>query len=149
MEPKISFTQLKLLLSFLLIIAIGKPSALFSQEIENISLRTYKQLAIPVPNPIDMTKISPGKTYQVTDPKFILQFYFDGKDIYGIIFKREKESSIFLHWCFFRSCEESPYDYKTKIAAALTPPYDQTFFEAKLPANLKYRFMGLQFYTVR
>lgn len=148
MEPEISFTKLKLLLSFLLILLIWKPSAPFSQEIENISLQTYSQLAIPVPNPVDMTKISPGKSYQVTNPKFILQFFFDGKDIYGIIIKREKERSIFLHWCLFRSCEESPYDYKFKIAAAFTPPYDQFFFSAKLPVNLKYRFQGLKFYTV-
>lgn len=149
MEPEISFTKPKLLLVFLLILFIWYPSAPFSQEIENISLKTYNQLAIPVPNPIDMTKISPGKSYQVTDPKFILQFFFDGKDIYGIILKREKESSIFLHWCLFRTCEESPYDYKLKIASAFTPPYDQYFFSAKLPANLKYRFQGLKFYTVR
>ena len=149
MEPKISFTKSKLLLSFLLILSIWYPSTPYSQEIENISLKTYSQLAIPVPNPVDMTKISPGKSYQVTDPKFILQFYYDGKDIYGIIIKREKESSIFLHWCLFRSCEESPYDYKFKIAAAFTPPYDQLFFSAKLPVNLKYRFQGLKFYTVR
>ena len=149
MEPEISFTKLKFLLSFLLILLIWKPSASFPQEIENISLNTYSQLAIPVPNPIDMTTISPGKSYQVTDPKFILQFFFDGKGIYGIIIKREKENSIFLHWCLFRSCEESRYDYKLKIASAFTPPYEQFFFSAKLLPKLQYRFQGLKFYTVK
>lgn len=148
MEPKIPFSKFKRILSFLLILIIWQPSILFSQEIENISLKTYGQLAIPVPNPIDMTKIFPGNSYQVTEPKFILQFYFNGKDIYGVILKRDKEVSIFLHWCFFRSCEESPYDIKTKIASALTPPYDQLFFSGHLPPKLNYNFKGLKLYTV-
>ena len=124
MENKKSFhfLQPRRYLSFLLIVFVFKPSTIFSSETENISLKTYSQLAIPVPNPMDMTKLSPGKSYQVTHPKFILQFFFDGKDIYGIIFKREKGNSIFIHWCFFRSCEESPYDYNLKIADASTPP---------------------------
>jgi hypothetical protein len=149
MQTEHSQVKFKLWLSFLLIFLILQPSRLFSQEIESISLKTYKQLSTPVPNHMDLTKISPGKGYQVTDPDFILQFYYDGNDIYGIILKRDKEVSIFMHWCFFRSCEESPYDIKLKIATAWTPPYDQTFFNAKLPAKLNYRFQGLEFYTVR
>ena len=136
-------------MSLLLIHFLWQPSATFSQEIESISLKTYKQLSIPVPSHMDLTKISPGKGYQVTDPWFILQFYFDGKDVYGVILKRDKEVSIFMQWCFFRSCEESPYNFKLKIATAGKPPYDQTFFNAKLPAKLNYRFQGLKFYTVR
>jgi hypothetical protein len=147
MEPEISFSKFKRWLSFLLTLFIWQPSATFSGEIENISLKTYKTLSTPVPNPMDMTKISPGNGYQVTDPKFILQFFFDGKDIYGIILKRDKEVSIYLHWCFFRSCEESPYDINIKIVNAFNPPYDQSFFNAKLPAKLNYRFQGLRFYT--
>ncbi len=149
MQPEISRYKSKLLLLFLLILFIWQPPASFSQEIENVSLKTYKQLSIPVSKHLDLTKISPGKGYQVTDSEFILQFYYDGNDIYGIILKRDKEISIFMHWCFFRSCEESPYDIKLKIASAWTPPYDQTFFNAKLPENLSYRFQGLKFYTVR
>ena len=149
MEPEISFNKSKLWLALLLILFVWQPSTPYSQEIESVSLKTYKQLSIPVPSHMDLTKISPGKGYQVTDPQFILQFYFDGKNIYGIILKRDKEVSIFLHWCFFRSCEESPYNIKLKIAHAWTPPYDQTFFNAKLPAKLNYRFQGLKFYTVR
>jgi hypothetical protein len=149
MESEISFSKFKLWLSFLLILFIWQPSATFSWEIENISLKTYNTLSTPVPNPMDMTKISSGNAYQVTDSKFILQFFFDGKDIYGIILKRDKEVSIFMHWCFFQSCEESPYDIKIKIVNALTPPYDQAFFNAKLPAKLNFRFKGLRFYTTR
>ncbi len=149
MESEISGNKSKWGLSFLLILFLWQPSAPFSQEVENISLNTYKELSIPVPNLIDMSKISPGKGYQVTDPSFILQFFYDGNDIYGVILKREKEVSIFIHWCFFKSCEESSYDIKYKIAKARTPPYDQTFFNAKLPENLNYRFQGLKFYTVR
>lgn len=143
------FLQSRLCLSFLLLVIIFKPSTLLSRETQNISLKTYSNLAIPVTNPMDLTKLSPGKSYQVTHPKFILQFFFDGKDIYGIILKREKEVSIFMHWCFFRSCEESPYNYKLKIADAFNPPYDQTFFTANLPHKLRYKFQGLEFYTVR
>ncbi len=149
MEPKFSVNNLKLLLSFLLILFIWKPSVPFSQEIKTISLKTYQELSILVPNPMDLTKISPGNTYQVTDPKFVLQFYFNGKDAYGVIFKRDKEYSLFMHWCFFKSCEESPYDINIKIATALTPPYDQLFFSARLPPKLNYRFKGLKFYTVK
>jgi hypothetical protein len=149
MQSEISRTKFNLGLSFLLILFFCQPLAPFAQEIENVSLKTYKQLSTPVPNHMDLTKISPGKGYQVTDSEFILQFYYDGNDIYGIIFKRDKEVSIFIHWCFFRSCEESPYDIKLKIASAWVPPYDQTFFNAKLPEKLQYRFQGLKFYTVR
>lgn len=151
MENKNSyrFLQPSLCLSLLLIVFILKPSTLFSSDAENISLKTYSQLAIPVPNPMDLTKLSPGKSYQVTHPEFILQFFFNGNDIYGIILKREKEISIHMHWCFFRSCEESPYDYKLRIADAFVPPYDQTFFNAKIPPKLRYKFQGLEFYTVR
>jgi hypothetical protein len=147
MESEIFRTKFKLLLSSLLILFIWQPSAPFSQEIETVSLKTYKQLSIPVPNQMDLTKISPGKGYQVADSEFILQFYYDGNDIYGVILKRDKKVSIFMHWCFFRSCDESPYDIKLKIASAWTPPYDQTFFNAKLPEKLNYRFQGLKFYT--
>lgn len=149
MKRKLFFNKFKLCLSFLLITFFWKPSVPFSQEIEKVSLKTYKQLSIQVPNPMDLEKISPGNTYQVTDPKFVLQFYFNGKDAYGVIFKRDKEYSLFMHWCFFRSCEESAYDIKMKIASALRPPYDQLFFSAKLPPKLNYRFKGLRFYTVK
>lgn len=149
MEPEISHNKFKRWLSFLLILMIWAPSVAVSGEIENISLKTYNTLSTPVPNPMDMTKISSGNEYQVTDTKFILQFFFDGTDVYGIILKRDKEVSIFMHWCFFQSCEESPYDIKIKIVSAFTPPYDQFFFNTKLPPKLNFRFKGLRFYTTR
>jgi len=125
------------------------PSLIFSSEAEKISLKRYRQLALPVSNPMDMTKLSNGQSYQVTHARFILQFYIDGKNTYGVILKRKKDDSIYMHWCLFRDCEESPYDYKFKIANAFTPPYDQMFFTAKLPPQIKYQFQGLEFYTLK
>lgn len=149
MENKYFFRsiQLRLCLSILAMVLWHSPATAISSEPETISLKTYPQRAFPFPNPIDLTKMATGKSYQVTHSKFILQFFSDGKNIYGIILKRNKDVSIYIHWCFFRSCEESSYDYKLKIADAFRPPYDQTFFTAKLPPQMKYKFQGLEFYT--
>ena len=141
--------QQKYCLSFVLIVLIFSPSTLLSGTAKNISLSTYKELAIPVPNPMDLTTLPPRKTYQVTDSKFILQFFYDGKEIYGFIFKRDRDVSVYIRWCFFRSCEESPFDYNLRIADAFTPPYDQTFFTGEVPAQMKYQFQGLKFFTFR
>jgi hypothetical protein len=151
MENKYSFhfSQFKLCLLTLAMVLFFSPSTTFSNEPETISLKTYPQLALPFPNPMDLTKMATGKSYQVTHSDFILQFFSDGKNIYGIILKRKKEVSIYIHWCFFKSCEESSYDYKLKIANAFTPPYDQTFFTAKLPPQMKYQFQGLEFFTLK
>ncbi len=149
MENTYSFrlSRLKLCLSMLALVLFCSPSIGFSNEPKTISLKTYPQLALPFPNPIDLTKMATGKSYQVTHSDFILQFFSDGTNIYGIILKRKKEVSIYIHWCFFRSCEESSYDYKLKIANSFSPPYDQTFFNAKLPPHMKYKFQGLEFFT--
>ncbi|GJL80257.1 MAG: hypothetical protein NPINA01_32460 [Nitrospinaceae bacterium] len=144
-----SFQQIRLGFSVLVLLFFCYPSPLFSNESEKISLKTYPQLAIPAPNPMDLTELPTGKSFQITHPDFILQFFFNGKVIYGVILKRSKEISIYIHWCFFRTCEESPYDYKVKIADAFTPPYDQTFFTGKLPAQIKYQFQGLEFFTLK
>ncbi len=149
-EKKTSlFPQLKFCLSILAMVLFYSPPIASSNEPETISLKTYPQLALPFPNPMDLTQMATGKSYQVTHADFVLQFFSDGKNIYGIILKRKKEVSIYIHWCFFRSCEESSYDYKLKIADAFTPPYDQTFFNAKLPPHMKYQFQGLEFYTLK
>jgi len=141
--------RFKLCLSLFAMALLYSPSLSSSNALETVSLKTYPQRAFPFPNPIDLTKLATGKSYQVTHSEFVLQFFSDGKNIYGIILKRNKDVSIFIHWCFFRSCEESSYDYKLKIANAFTPPYDQTFFTAKLPPQMKYKFQGLEFSAVR
>jgi len=143
------FPQLKLCLLILAMVLFFSPSLSLSNEPEIISLKTYPELALPFVNPMDMTQMASGKSYQMTHSDFILQFFSDGKNIYGIILKRKKEVSIYIHWCFFKNCEESSYDYKLKIADAFTPPYDQTFFTAKLPPHMKYKFQGLEFFTLK
>ncbi len=115
--------------------------------LQKVSLKKYELLSIPVPNPMEMAKLPRGKTYQVSHPHFVLQFFFTGTDIYGIIFKRDKKYSLFLRWCFFRSCEESKYDYKVMIAKAFDPPFDQDFFMIRLPVKFSYKFQGLDFTT--
>lgn len=115
---------------------------------ETISLKKYKVQSLVVSNPIDLTTLPLGKTYQVTDPNFILQFAINGTDIYGIILKRNPNYSIFVRWCFLRSCEESPYDYNYLIADANFTPVDQDFFSAGLPAKFRYRFQGMKFTAV-
>lgn len=120
-----------------------------SSGVEKISLNSYPILSLPVPNPMDLTVLPSKKTFQVTNSHFILQFFFAGGEIYGIIFKRDKDYSIHMRWCFFRSCEESSYDYTSVIAPAHKPPFDQGFFSAKLPPQIKYRFQGLEFRAVK
>lgn len=112
---------------------------------ETISLKEYSDLNILVPSKVDLTTLPIGKTFQVNHPQFILQFFFNNRDIFGFIFKREKKSGIIVHLCFFRSCEESQYDLKQVIVRPQEPPYDETFFSVKLPSDLQYEFQGLKF----
>ncbi len=123
------------------------PNDASAADLQSVSLKTYKLKSFAVPNPMDLSRLPMGKTFQVAEDEFILQFYFDGRDIYGIIFKRQKEVSLYIEWCFFKSCEESQYDYVVKIADANKPPFDQQFFSVKLPAHLAYEFKGLKFFT--
>ncbi len=139
-------TFLVLCLSFMLLSSL-RPATVFAGDFQPVSLKKYPQLSVVVPNPLDMTKLPAGKTFQVTEDGFILQFYFDGRDVYGIIFKRKKYLSLYVEWCFFKSCEESQYNYIVQIAEAYKPPYDQDFFSIKLPARLSYRFQGMKFFT--
>lgn len=100
-----------------------------------------------VSNPVNLTKLYHGKTYQVATPYFILQFFIEGKDLSGVIVKRDKRQGLRVRWCLFRNCEESPYDYSVTIAEPLSPPYDEEFFTVKLPPGLQYDFQGLDFFT--
>ena len=112
-----------------------------------ISLQKYFQLSTPISNPIDLTKLPHGKTFQVATPYFILQFFFDGKNLSGVVYKRDKRQIIRVRWCLFRNCEHSPYDYNVTIAESYSPPFDDDFFTVKFPPGLQYEFQGLEFFT--
>jgi hypothetical protein len=143
------FFPKKLWLSFLLVVFFSQASPAYPDEAKSVSLKTYPNLAVVVPNPMDLTQLPAGKSYQVNHPDFILQFFLNGNSIYGVIFKRKKDISIYIHWCFFRSCEDSPYDYKLRIADAFIPPYDQDFFTGNIPSQMKYQFQGLEFFSFK
>ena len=125
----------------LLLLIVAKPSL----AIKNISLKKYPQLSIQVPNPMETAKLPARKTYQVNHESFILQFFFNERDIFGYILKRNKSRPIHFRWCFFRNCEDSPYDFKKVIAEAFNPPYSSGFFSIKFPAYLNYSFQGIKF----
>ena len=116
-----------------------------SYALEQISLKEYRALSLQVPNPMETAKLQPRKTFQVNHEDFVLQFFFNERDIFGYILKRNKSRPIHFRWCFFRSCEESPYDYKKVIAQAFNPPFDSGFFSIKFPAYLNYSFQGIGF----
>ena len=115
---------------------------------ETVSLKKYSVQKIPVPSKIDLTKLPIGKTFQVNHSKFTLQFFLNNRAISGFIFKRERNVGIIVHLCFFRSCEESPYDFNQVIAMPQDPSPDQTFFSIKFPPGLQYNFQGIEFLPV-
>jgi len=104
--------------------------------------------SIPVPSKVDLTKLPRGKIFQVNHSKFTLKFFFNNRDVFGFILKREPNFGIILHLCFFRSCEESPYDSNQIVAMPQDSPSDQTFFSVKFPRGLKYDFQGMEFLPV-
>jgi len=112
---------------------------------DQVSLRKYPELSIPVPNPMETAKLPARKTFQVNHQEFVLQFFFNGRDIFGYILKRNKKRPIHFRWCFFRTCEESPHDFKKVIAQAFSPPYSSGFFSIKFPSYLNYSFQGMEF----
>lgn len=120
-----------------------RPSPTYA--VEQVSLRKYPELSLQVPNPMETSKLPARKAFQVNHEEFILQFFFNERDVFGYILKRNKRRPIHFRWCFFRSCEESPYDYKKVIAQAFHPPYDSGFFSIKFPAYLNYSFQGMEF----
>ena len=117
--------------------------------IDEVSFKKYPILSIPVPSKVDLTKLPRGKTFQVNHPHFILQYFFNNRDIFGLIFNRKPKYGIIVHLCFFRSCEENPHDLKKVIAKPQVPPYGQTFFSVKFPHQLQYEFQGLEFLPVQ
>ena len=116
-----------------------------SWAINKVSLKNYPQLSITVPNPMETSKLPARKTFQVNHEDFVLQFFFNERDIFGYILKREKQYPIHFRWCFFRSCEESPYDFKKVIAEPFSPPFASGFFSIRFPSYLHYSFQGIEF----
>jgi hypothetical protein len=129
-------------LSILILYLLWASSAF---AVERISLKKYPALSLQVPNPMETSKLPARKTFQINHEEFVLQFFFNERDIFGYILKRNKSRPIHFRWCFFRSCEESAYDYKKVIAQAFNPPYDSGFFSIKFPAYLNYSFQGIEF----
>ena len=115
---------------------------------DTISLQQDSTQGIPVPSRLDLTKLSIGKTFQVNHSKFALQFFFNNRDIFGFIVKREQNFGIIVHLCFFRSCQESPYDLKQVIAMPQDPRSDRTFFSVRFPRGLQYDFQGIEFLPI-
>jgi hypothetical protein len=137
----------KTLLLIAIVLFIGFRSAAPAHAFENISLKKYKTQAIKVDNPVDLTRLPLNKTFQVNSPDFVLQFFFSGPDVLGIILKRDLDKALFVKWCFFRNCEESQFDYVSVIAQPQGPPLANGFFETKFPPGLNYHYQGLHFYT--
>ncbi len=133
-----------LLIIYLLPALLGTaPSCLWAAD--RVSFKAYPQTGITVPNPMETAKLPSGKTYQVNHEAFSLQFFFNDKDIFGIILKRDKKRPIHFRWCFFRSCEESQHDYKKVVAEASNPPFADAFFSLPHPFYLPYGFQGIEF----
>ena len=112
---------------------------------DTVSFRQFSAQGIPVPSKVDLTKLPLGETFTVVHSKFTLEFFFNNRDIFGFILKCEPQSGILVHLCFFRSCEESPYDINQFIVRPYEPASGQTFFSVKFPQGLQYEFQGLEF----
>lgn len=133
------------LLAWVLFFGLHRATPAYS--FETVSLKEYKVQALKVNNPVDLTRLLLNKTFQVNSPDFVLQFFFSGPNILGIVFKRDTTKSLFVRWCFFRNCEESPRDYVSVIGQPHSPPFVNNFFQIKHPPGLNYRFQGLHFFT--
>jgi hypothetical protein len=141
-----SFPSIKttLCIAFLLLsLTILYPPSLWA--LKKISLKTRPDTGIIVLNPMEIAKLPQKKTYQVNHEAFTLQFFFNEKDIFGIILKRDKSRPIHFRWCFFRSCEESPHDYIKVVADTYGPPFNNGFFSIPNPFYLNYSFQGIEF----
>ena len=115
-----------------------------SWAMERVSLKTHPDTGIVIANPMEIEKLPNKKTYQVNHEAFTLQFFFNEKDIFGIILKRDERRPIHFRWCLFRSCEESRHDYKKVIAESSSPPFAQGFFSIPYPFYLPYGFQGIE-----
>ena len=141
-------THLYVFLRYILILALLTfATPLSANNLKEISLKKYSFLSIPVPNPLDISRLPLGKNYQVIHERYILQFYFSYQHIRGIIVKRDMQYPIHLRWCFFRNCEENSLDYVSVIAQPNQPPVEEEFFWVRFPPQIKYSFQGLHFST--
>tara|TARA_Y100001936_G_scaffold126905_1_gene124303 strand:+ start:3041 stop:3484 length:444 start_codon:yes stop_codon:yes gene_type:complete len=113
--------------------------------VNKVSFKKYPQVGIQVPNPMVTAKLPARQTFQVNHQDFVLQFFFNERDIFGYILKRNKKFPIQFRWCFFRSCEESPYDFKKVIAKPFSAPFASGFFSIRFPSYLNYSFQGIEF----
>lgn len=129
--------------SFLLGTLAWTPSK--SQAQTRVSLRQYEAKAVLISNPFDITDAVQGTTYQVNHRDFILQFFFTGQNIQGVVMKREKTLPIHIRWCFFRTCEASSFDYKAVLAQGYQRPYAEDSFQVRLPVKFNYHFQGIHF----
>ena len=118
-------------------------------SLDTVSLKQGFTQGILVPNKTDLTKLPLGKIFKVNHSKFTLQFFFNNKDIFGFILKREQNYGIIVRLCFFRSCEESPYDINQVIAMPQSPAKDRSFFSIKYPLGLNYDFQGVEFLPIK
>lgn len=119
------------------------PAVSCGQELASLS--QYKTKAVLIQNPVDLTRLPVGEVYQINSAHFIIQFFFSGKVILGAVLKRDKKYPIHIRWCFFRSCEPSPYDYKAVLAQAYQKPLNEDAFQVRLPVKFDYKFQGLHF----
>lgn len=140
-------TSKRVLITIVTILFVGFNLTTTVYSFEAISLKKYQTQAIKVNNPVELIRLPLNKTFQVNSPDFVLQFFFSGPDVLGIIFKRNLDKALFIKWCFFRNCEESPFDYVSVIAQPNGPPLANGFFETKFPPGLNYHFQALHFYT--
>jgi hypothetical protein len=139
----LSVKQTYLIAGTLSILLILFPPNLWA--IENVSLKIHPQTGVIVDNPMEIKSLPHRKTYQVKHEAFTLQFFFNEKDIFGVILKRDERRPIHFRWCLFRSCEESKHDYKKVIAENSSPPFVQGFFSIPYPFYLTYGFQGIEF----
>lgn len=129
--------------TLLLVISEGK--------VYSFNTVTYEKNYTPntiLPSKIDLTKLPPGKTFKVLNPKFSLKFFFNNQDIFGFILSRKRNFGIIVHLCFFRSCEESAYDTNQVILMPQDSLSDKKFFSIKFPHELHYEFQGIEFKSI-
>ena len=134
--------------TFTLLILVSQliwPPSLFS--LERVSIKKYPQKAVPLSNPVDLTQLPLNETFQINHRHFILQFFFTGPNIMGMIMKRDPRHPIRMRWCFFRDCSESKFDYNVMIADSYASPLEDEFFEVKFPPQIQYHFQGLYFHS--
>jgi hypothetical protein len=147
--PKIKNSHKRYLfktVAFFCIFAL-QPTPSHSEGMKTISLKTYSQTGILIDNPATVSELPRGETYQVNHKNFSLQFFFNQKDIFGIILKRDKSRPIHFKWCFFKNCEESQHDYKKVIADPFNAPFEKEFFSIPNPSYLPYSFLGIEFFS--